>query len=298
MVTQFFKQRAHQILMIAVLILVSESTLSQQASYYQIHQVPIPEDIVLEVGGLAFNDKQELAVTTRRGELWLIKDPASSKPVFSRFAHGMHEPLGLAYRNGSYYCSQRAELTKLTDENGDGVADRYQTIYSWELEGNYHEYSYGPLFTNEGDMLVTLNLAWIGRGASLSKWRGWMLKITEEGAMTPIATGMRSPAGFGFNQHGDIFYTENQGGWVGSGRMSHVEVGDFLGNPEGLKWASESGSPVTIRSEDIDDSQGLSLYEYGQQLKGVKPPSVWFPHTIMGISTSGIALIGKEFGPI
>jgi azurin len=283
--------------MITVLLQVSEPTLSQQTDYYHIHQVPIPDEIVLEVGGLAFNDQQELAVTTRRGELWLIKNPASSKPVFARFAHGMHEPLGLAYRDGSYYCTQRAELTKLTDENGDGVADHYQTIYSWELEGNYHEYSYGPLFTDDGDMLVTLNLAWIGRGASLSKWRGWMLKITEDGEMTPIATGMRSPAGFGFNQHGDIFYTENQGGWVGSGRMSHVEVGDFLGNPEGLKWASESGSPVTIRPEDIDDSQGLSLYEYGQQLQGVKPPSVWFPHTIMGISTSGIALIGEDFGP-
>ena len=292
-----FKICATNVLVAAVWLLVMEPAVSQSNNYYTIHKVPVPEDIVLEVGGLAFNDKQELAVTTRRGELWLIRNPASNTPKFVRFAHGMHEPLGLAFRNGSYYCTQRAELTKLTDEDGDDRADRYQTIYSWDLEGNYHEYSYGPLFTDTGDMIVTLNLAWIGRGASLSKWRGWMLKITEDGEMTPIATGMRSPAGFGFNQHGDIFYTENQGGWVGSGRMSHVEVGDFLGNPEGLKWANEPGSPVTIGPEDIDDSKGLSLYQYGQQLEAVKPPSVWFPHTIMGISTSDIALLGKNFGP-
>ena len=120
----------------------------------------------------------------------------------------------------------------------------------WPLEGNYHEYSYGPVFLPDGDMLVTLNLGWIGAGASLSKWRGWMLKISPEGNMTPIATGMRSPAGFGLNKNGDIFYTENQGDWVGSGRMTHVEVGDFVGNPEGLRWTGEEGSPLDLKFED------------------------------------------------
>ena len=270
---------------------------AQMQEYYRKDSVQIPKGISLEVGGLAFNDKGELGVTTRRGALWLIKKPASNNPEFIRFAHGLHEPLGLAYRDGSFYCSQRGELTKITDEDGDDRADRYQTIYSWDLAGNYHEYSYGPLFTDDGDMLVTLNLGWIGRGASMSKWRGWMLKITEDGDMTPIATGMRSPAGFGYNKEGDIFYTENQGGWVGSGRMTHVEAGDFVGNPEGLKWTGEPGSPLTLKVEDIDDTKGYTLYEYSKVQPEIKPPSVWFPHAIMGISTSGMALIGKEFGP-
>jgi hypothetical protein len=54
-----------------------------------------------------------------------------------------------------------------------------------------------------------------------------MLQITPEGEMTPIATGLRSPAGFGINDEEDIFYTENQGGWIGSGRLTHLESGDF-----------------------------------------------------------------------
>ena len=133
---------------------------AQMQEYYRIDSLQIPKEISLEVGGLAFNDKGELGVTTRRGALWLIKKPASSNPEYIRFAHGLHEPLGLAYRDGSFYCSQRGELTKLTDTDGDDRADRYQTIYSWDLAGNYHEYSYGPLFTDNGDMLVTLNLGW------------------------------------------------------------------------------------------------------------------------------------------
>ena len=233
---------------------------AQESDYYGITKVQLPEDVVLEVGGMTFTDQGDLGVTTRRGELWLIKRPESPRPEFIRFAQGMHEPLGLAYREGSFYSSQRGELTKITDLDGDDAADRYETIYSWPLEGNYHEYSYGPLFTPEGDMLITLNLGWIGRGASLSKWRGWMVKITESGELTPVATGMRSPAGYAYNKNGDIFYTENQGDWVGSGRMTHVEPGDFVGNPEGLKWTGEPGSPLTLKPEDIDETKGLTLY--------------------------------------
>lgn len=270
-----------------------------ESQYYQIKKVPIPDQVILEVGGLAFNDQGELAVSTRRGEIWEIANPSSAKPSFTRFAHGLHEPLGLAFRNGTYYLSQRGELTKINDTDGDGKADLYEPIYIWPLAGNYHEYSYGPKFLPNGDMLVTLNLGWIGRGASLSKWRGWMLKINPEGAMTPIATGMRSPAGFNLNEKGDIFYAENQGDWVGSGRMTHVEEGDFVGNPEGLKWTHLPGSPIKLTVDDIQDSLGYTLFEYAKVHPEIKPPSVWFPHTLMGISTSDILILDSShsFGP-
>ena len=267
------------------------------SNYYQIEQVPIPENIVLEAGGIAFDDKRQLGVITRRGELWLIKDPESESPAFSRYAYGLHEPLGLAFRNGSFYTNQRGELTRITDTDQDGQGDEFKAIVMWDLNGNYHEYSYGPVFLPNNDLLVTLNLGWIGRGESGSKWRGWMLKVTEAGEIMPYATGLRSPAGFGLNAAGDIFYTENQGDWVGSGRMTHLELGDFAGNPEGLKWSSEPGSPIQLRFDEIDDSQGLTLYEYQEKIPEVKPPSVWFPHTIMGISTSDIIVLSEKFGP-
>ncbi|MDH5397563.1 MAG: plastocyanin/azurin family copper-binding protein [Cyclobacteriaceae bacterium] len=292
------------VLLASIILLSSSNTYSQWGSgdqenkFYQIEKVKIPESIILEVGGIAFNENGVPAVCTRRGEIWLIENPTSETPTFKRFAHGLHEPLGLAYKDGAYYCTQRGELTKLTDNNGDGVADSYKTIYSWPLAANYHEYSYGPVFLPDGDMLLTLNLGWIGRGASLSKWRGWMIKVSPEGEMTPIATGMRSPAGHTLNAQGDVFYTENQGDWVGSGRMTHVESGDFVGNPEGLKWSGEEGSPLSLKFEDIVDTLGYSLYEYAKVVPEIKPPSVWFPHGLMGISTSGILIMDDDrFGP-
>ncbi len=273
----------------------------KESEFYRISDVPIPNDIILEVGGMAFMPDNQLAVTTRRGEIWLIDDPylgRGSQPRFSRFAAGLHEPLGLAYRNGSLYAAQRSELTKITDTNQDGKADRFETIYSWPLSGNYHEYSYGPLFLPNGDMLVTLNLSWIGYGASLAKWRGWLLKITEEGKMTPIATGLRSPAGFGFDSEGEIFYAENQGDWIGSGRITHLEEGDFAGNPGGLKWTDDPASPLNLKPQVIPDSVGL-MHEFAESVASLKVPTVWFPHTILGISTSAILTdtTGGQFGP-
>jgi azurin len=268
-----------------------------ESVYYQILPVAIPDDIVLEVGGMDFDDQGRLGVCTRRGDVWLISDPDSETPAFQRFARGLHEPLGLGWKDGSFITAQRGELTRMTDLDGDLQADLYEPIYVWDLAGNYHEYSYGPVFLPDGEMLVTLNLGWVGRGASLSKWRGWMLKISSDGKMTPFATGMRSPAGFGLNAQGDIFYTENQGDWVGSGRMTHLESGDFAGHPEGLRWSSEPESPVKLKMEDIDNQRGLTLFEYARENPAVKAPSVWFPHTIMGISTSDMVVIPENFGP-
>ena len=270
----------------------------RESDYYTISTVPIPDEVQLEVGGLAFTDDNQLGVSTRRGEIWLIDNPQSQQPTFRRYASGLHEPLGLAYRQGSFYTTQRAELTKLTDTNQDGRADVFRTIYTWPLSGNYHEYSYGPLFLPDGDMLVTLNLSWVGEGASLSKWRGWMLKISEEGEMTPIATGLRSPAGFGFNANGDVFYAENQGDWIASGRITHLEKGDFAGNPAGLRWTDDAASPLKMKRKYVPDSVGL-MHEFAQNFASMKLPTVWFPHTIMGISTSDIVTdtTGGAFGP-
>jgi azurin len=302
--TMLFKQNMIVIpATIAILLLSGLELLYAQYNntedIYPISSVNIPDGIILEASGLAFNEKGQLAVTTRRGEVWLISNPESETPDFHRFGQGLHEPLGIAFHEGAYYIAQRGELIKLEDTTGNGIADLYDTIYRWPLTGNYHEYSYGPVFLPDGDMLVTLNLSWIGYGASLTDWRGWMLRISQEGEMTPIATGLRSPLGFGLNAEGDIFYTENQGDWVGSGWMTHLETGDFAGNPEGLRWTHMPESPLTLRYEDIDDSEGLTLYEQARNIPEIKVPAVWFPHAIMGISTSGVLLIedDEQVGP-
>ncbi len=270
--------------------------------YYRIVTLPIPQNIELEVGGLAVLPDGRLAASTRRGEVWLIGNPylkGSGQPSYKRFAHGLHEPLGLLFRKDHFLISQRGEVTKLIDSDGDDEADVYESFYKWPLSGNYHQYSYGPVEDPNGDLLVTLNVDWIGFGGSLSKWRGWMLKLNNKGEMTPWATGLRSPAGYtALKSSGDIFYAENQGDWVGSGRITHLAKGDFAGNPAGLRWTDEAGSPLTIKPKDVPNT-GEPMYEVAKRFPALKPATVWFPHTLMGISTSDISEDNTNgaFGP-
>jgi len=273
-----------------------------EEDYYQIVTIPIPEDVKLEVGGLAVLKDGRVAASTRRGEIWMIDNPymVSGQPYFTRFASGMHEVLGLVYKDGSFYCTQRGELTRVTDLDKDGKADQYESLYRFDISGNYHEYAYGPVFDKEGNMYVTLNVAWVGYGDGLGKWHGWLIKIKPDGTMEPIATGLRSPAGFMMNSSNDILYAENQGDWVGSGRVTHLEKGDFAGNAGGLNWTKEPESPLKLTKQDLAKvDNGQPMHEAAKVIKELKLPAVWFPHTLMGISTSDILedTTNGTFGP-
>jgi len=282
-------------------LLWSQSEMAQrEAEFYQLADIEIPEGIELEVGGMDVLPDGRLAVCTRRGEIWLVSGLYQGEtPDFKLFARGLHEPLGLTYHEGSIYCAQRGELSKITDTNGDDWADTFETIYQWPLTANYHEYAYGPLFLPDGSMLIQLNVGWEKGGVSKAKWRGWMLKISPDGKMTPFACGMRSPAGLGFDAEGNVFYSENQGDWVGSGRVTHVEEGDFVGHAASLAWADEPNSPVKVRLSDIEGKSYGTLYNAAKEVEGIKPPAVWFPHGIMGISTAAILTdnTNGKFGP-
>ncbi|QKZ11307.1 plastocyanin/azurin family copper-binding protein [Spirosoma sp. KUDC1026] len=276
----------------------------KEDDFYKLISLPVPEDIILEVGGMVTLPDGNLAICTRRGEVWMVSNPyiaGSAQPTYKRFAYGLHEPLGLTYRDGAIYVTQRSEITRLRDTDGDGKADSYDKVYSWPLSGNYHEYSYGPTFLPNGNMLITLNVGWsnsLGHGVSLAPWRGWTIEVDPQGKMTPFAAGMRSPAGYGMNAAGDYFYTENQGDWVGSGRISQVEKGDFLGNAESLRWTDLPGSPLKIKPQDVPNT-GEPLYDVAKNFKALKAPAVWLPHGILGISTSGLLTdnTNGKFGP-
>src|SRR3569623_178177 len=109
----------------------SRGSSAVEDEYYRIIRFPIPERIVLEAGALEFLPDGRLAVATRRGEIWLLEQPLTDKPediYYKQFASGLHEVLGLAWRDGWLYCVQRPEVTRLKDTAGDGRADVFETV--------------------------------------------------------------------------------------------------------------------------------------------------------------------------
>lgn len=295
----------------------------KEEDFFRITKVTAPEGTLLEVGGLAMLPNGDLGISTRRGDIFIVQNPTSRRPFFRKFASGLHEVLGLAYKDGSLYCAQRGELTKLTDTNQDGKADLFETVYAWPLSGHYHEYSFGPTIAPDGTFFVTANVAfgdeqWY-RGESRVPWRGWTMKISDKGELQPWATGMRSPAGHGLID-GEFFYTDNQGDWQGSGGVTHVKKGAFTGHPAGLRWTGAANSPLKltvdqlyaqvsarenkddngryIKPENVVNETPDLLFKVKEKFPEIQTPAVWLPHGILGISNSQIVNIPQNaFGP-
>jgi glucose/arabinose dehydrogenase len=266
--------------------------------YYKILTFPIPEGIVLEAGGMQLMPDGQLAVCTRRGEIYLLENAFSDDPAdvkFHRYAHGLHEVLGLAYRDGWLYATQRGEVTRMKDTSGDGRADVFETYGDgWEINGDYHEYAFGSKFDKDGNLWVSLCLT--GSFSSQCKFRGWALRVTPEGETIPTVSGLRSPGGMGMNAAGDMFMTDNQGPWNGTCTLKFLEPGSFQGHPGGNNWYEITDA---LGPRPQDPQSGSRIMTEAKKIPEFYPPPILFPYKKMGQSASGIACdtTGGKFGP-
>jgi len=145
-----------------------------------------------------------------------------------------------------------------------------------------------------GNIWVALGLS--GSYTSHNLFRGWAVKVTPEGKMIPVCSGLRSPAGVGPNAEGEMFTIESQGPWNGCCSLKHLKQGGFLGHPASYNWypfvlgmdapALEPNSPSRLQVEK-------------KRIKELVPPAVRFPYIKMGRSISGFRLnqTGGKFGP-
>lgn len=283
---------------LAVGTFLTVASAAQQSDFYLREEIPLPAGEVMELGSIALLPDREIAVTSRRGDLWICSgayEDDLSKVTWRKFAEGLHEPLGMSWKDGWLYLAQRPEVTRLRDSDGDGRADTFETLSSgWSIKGDYHEYAFGSEPDKNGDIWVVLCLT--GSFTADVPWRGWCVRVTPDGRMIPTCSGIRSPGGIGFNAEGDAFYTDNQGVWNGSSSLKWLKPGSFQGNPESLKYydlAPELGE----RPADPKDKSRIETER--KRIKQLIPPAVIFPHAKVGNSPTGIVTdtTGGKFGP-
>jgi hypothetical protein len=271
-------------------------TEERERDYYPIVSIPIPEDLVIEAGAFAVLPDRRIAVGTRHGEIYLIDgvDDAKPTPRYHRFASGLDEIFGLAWDDGAFRVTQSCELTRVSDADGDGVADRFETISDAWGYANYHEYAFGSKPDADGNQYVALGLSESYHSYALN--RGFIMKVAPDGTTTAFATGVRSPGGIGFDEHGALFYVESQGPWNCSCSLKAVSAGSFHGHPASFNWypfAPELGpvpemprSPTRIVTEK-------------KRVRQLVPYAVIFPYIRMGRSITGFVVdaTGGTFGP-
>ncbi len=204
---------------------------------------------LFEALGLAIAADGTLVVATRTAGIWRLV-----KGEWQLFAEGTFDSLGVLIEDKkglTVIAGQKAELTRISDTNGDGIADSYETLFdAHSYHGNYHAYMHGPVRGADGAYYININLADGSDGSayraggaymgSSKGFSGWNIRVeanhkkTTGYNFTPWANGLRSPAGMALSPDNRLWYSENQGEYVGTSKIFLLEQNKFYGHPASL----------------------------------------------------------------
>tara|TARA_B110000037_G_scaffold159789_1_gene180368 strand:- start:7046 stop:9958 length:2913 start_codon:yes stop_codon:yes gene_type:complete len=233
-----------------------------------------PADFNPRIGGIDFIDNDQMIICTwdETGGVYILKnyntdDP--SKIEVKKIAEGLAEPLGIKIVDGEIYVLQKQELTKLIDNDGDGITDEYQKVRdSWHVTPHYHEFAFGLVY-KEGSFYATLATD-LGSQYKNVPDRGKVIRISKDGSeLEIIAEGFRTPNGISEGPDGALYVSDNQGNWIPTSKIVRVEKGKWYG----------------FRHADWD-----RVKDYEEQ-----PPLVWLPHAEISNSPSQQAIL--NIGP-
>ncbi|MDQ7906241.1 DUF1080 domain-containing protein [Phytohabitans sp. ZYX-F-186] len=170
--------------------------------------------------------------TSQAGEVYILGNTGSGPVTVKRIAGSLKEPMGLKVVDGTVYVTEKQRLTALVDTNGDEVADRLDTVATWPLGGNFHEFAFGLLY-QDGYFYLNLSVAIDYGGATTvpqpAPNRGTSIKVNRAtGEVSYVAGGLRTPHGIGWGPEGGLFVTDNQGGWLPASKLLHIKQGRFF----------------------------------------------------------------------
>jgi len=222
---------------------------------YRLTEVPSPPSRfnTRQIDGMDFLPDGRLVVCLPSGEIFFY-DPARRQ--WHLFAESLHNPLGVrAVSETELVVTQRPELTRVRDTDGDGKADDFEALSdAFGMSGNYHEFNFTPVRDRDGAYYFALGTGSSGNGIraivrgrfdergrpgrmhSCTPYRGCVMKWTPDGRTIPWAWGLRTPNGLGWDLEGNLFVTDNQGDWVGTSKLYHVRRGRFYGHVASLTW--------------------------------------------------------------
>ena len=209
-----------------------------------------PKGFEPQVSAMDWLPDGRLAVTTwggstkTEGEVYVLDqvtgDTGPEKVTFQKIAGGLKEPMGIKYVDGKLYVSEKHQLTELSDIEGDNAADEIRKVAEWPYGGNFHEFAFGLLY-EKGDFYLNLSVAINYGGATTDPQpaanRGTTIKVNKKtGKVSYLAGGLRTPNGIGRGPQGELFVTDNQGGWLPASKLVHVKQDRFFNhytNPDG-----------------------------------------------------------------
>lgn len=179
-----------------------------------------PDKALFFVTGHDFVAPGKMAVSTLHGDVWIVEgvNEDLDEITWTRFATGLFQPLGLMIRDGAIFVLGRDQITKLVDEDEDGVADRYECFCNlWNTPTGGHDYATCLEANSKGEFFF------------LDAAKG-LQKVSADGSkVETIATGLRNPNGLGVSPRDEVTVAPQEGEWTPASFIAYAKPGNHFG---------------------------------------------------------------------
>jgi mono/diheme cytochrome c family protein/glucose/arabinose dehydrogenase len=242
----------------------SEGTLERpgyRAIAYPRPKAASGEDLIMPVAVAAHpRDGRLFVASMKLGEIFVLHDPTDDgrSARFENYARSLfQDAYSMLAQHDALFVLHRRNLTKVTDPDGDGVADRFERVAALPHGvADTYDYAYGLVRDRSGSFVISYapyaNQHLPGSGGALRLDNGKTFpggtspraRNGSGGALRPepakasdteIAFGFRNPIGWCVGPNGEIFFTDNQGEWVATNKLCHVVEGRFYGFPNPMQ---------------------------------------------------------------
>ncbi len=188
-------------------------------------------------------DGRVFVASMKTGEIFVVRDPTDNgrQARFDNYTRGLfQEALSMLAEPGALYVLHRRNLTRITDTDGDGVADRFDRVAALPHGiADTYDYGYGLVRDRDGAFVYTFapyaNTHLPGSGSAL--------RLVPGRPPREFAYGFRNPLGWCSGPEGTIFFTDNQGDWVATNKLCHLAEGRFYGWPHRARPQDASRPP-------------------------------------------------------
>ena len=238
-------------------------------------RIPLPLENpygrAVRAAGIDFFKDGRLVLVTFDGDVWMGEGfrPGSKQVKWSRFASGLHEPLGLRLRDEEIFVFDRNGLWRLHDRDGNGEAD-YHELFCSQIDqtAETREFASALEVMKDGSFVVCKP----GQtGSTVGRSSGAILRISPDGRkVTRLADGFRQPY-LGYDPVADqIVATDQQGHFVPSTPVTFVQKGSFYGHPNGDADKDRLvSSPLSWIPHQQCGSAAAVLWLHGSKMAGL-----------------------------
>jgi hypothetical protein len=174
-------------------------------------------------------DGRVFVASMKLGQLFVLDDPGGDgkRARFRDYAGGLfQEAFSLLAEDDALYVLHRRNLTRITETAGR--ATRFDRVAALPHGvADTYDYAYGLVRDRTGGFVLSY-APYANRGLPGS---GGAIRLVPGRPPRELAFGMRNPFGWCTAPDGEVFFTDNQGDWVATNKLCHLDEGRFYGWP-------------------------------------------------------------------